>query len=49
MVFEFGQGFPCFGPWLPWGISLGVMEGGLGLALIMGRGRGKMEGVEIIF
>ena len=44
MVLEFGQGFSCFGPWLPWGVSLGVVEGGLGSALVIGGGEGEIGG-----
>ena len=33
---EFGQGFPCFVPRIPWGISLRLMIGGLRSELDLG-------------
>ena len=33
---EFGQRSPCFVPWIPWGVSLGVMIGGLESDLDLG-------------
>ena len=36
LVLKFGQGFPCFGPWLPRGLSQRVMFGAIGYGLYMG-------------
>ena len=44
MVLEFGQGYPCFGSWLPRGLSQRVMSGNLGSGLDMGNVKGGFGG-----